>query len=132
MSMGSVLFDTVPPHDDRRCAVLAGPYHAKVLPLCAPPTQSINALFDTLPTLALGPVLPQAPTVPALAAPAILGLHQPVSSYPACPGAFPAGTQGDILTPSDFSIPYTDLELTTPDVIKIKGVLVAPAAHPEH
>ncbi|KAI9449630.1 alpha/beta-hydrolase [Lactarius psammicola] len=40
------------------------------------------------------------------------------------PSAFPAGARENVPIPTDFSIPYTDLELTTPDDIKIKAFLL--------
>ncbi|KAI0299722.1 Alpha/Beta hydrolase protein [Multifurca ochricompacta] len=40
------------------------------------------------------------------------------------PSAFPAGARENVPVPSDFSIPYTDLELTTRDNIKIKAFLL--------
>jgi len=40
------------------------------------------------------------------------------------PSAFPAGARENVPVPSDFSIPYTDLELTTPDDIKIRAFLL--------
>ncbi|KAH9991654.1 Alpha/Beta hydrolase protein [Russula compacta] len=40
------------------------------------------------------------------------------------PSAFPAGARENVPVPSDFSIPYTDLELTTPDNVKIKTFLL--------
>ncbi|KAH8979922.1 Alpha/Beta hydrolase protein [Lactarius hatsudake] len=40
------------------------------------------------------------------------------------PSAFPAGARENVPVPTDFSIPYTDLELTTPDDVKIKAFLL--------
>ncbi|KAI0288275.1 Alpha/Beta hydrolase protein [Russula brevipes] len=40
------------------------------------------------------------------------------------PSAFPTGARENVPTPADFSIPYADLELTTPDNIKIKAYLL--------
>jgi len=40
------------------------------------------------------------------------------------PSAFPPGARENVPVPSDFSIPYTDLELTTPDNVKIKTFLL--------
>ncbi|KAF8258140.1 Alpha/Beta hydrolase protein [Lactarius quietus] len=40
------------------------------------------------------------------------------------PSAFPAGARENVPVPTDFSIPYCDLELTTPDNIKIKAFLL--------
>jgi len=40
------------------------------------------------------------------------------------PSAFPPGARENVPAPSDFSIPYTDLELTTPDNVKIKTFLL--------
>jgi len=40
------------------------------------------------------------------------------------PSAFPAGAREDVPVPTDFSIPFTDLELTTPDDVKIKAFLL--------
>ncbi|KAN0124281.1 alpha/beta-hydrolase [Russula decolorans] len=40
------------------------------------------------------------------------------------PSAFPAGARENVPVPSDFSIPYTDLELTTPDNVKIRAFLL--------
>jgi len=40
------------------------------------------------------------------------------------PSAFPAGARDEVPVPSQFSIPYTDLELTTPDNVKIKTFLL--------
>ncbi|KAI0253116.1 Alpha/Beta hydrolase protein [Lactifluus subvellereus] len=40
------------------------------------------------------------------------------------PSAFPAGARESVPVPTDFSIPYTDLELTTPDNVRIKAFLL--------
>ncbi|KAF8495192.1 alpha/beta-hydrolase [Russula emetica] len=40
------------------------------------------------------------------------------------PSAFPAGARENVPVPSDFSIPFTDLELTTPDNVKIRAFLL--------
>ncbi|KAF8460553.1 Alpha/Beta hydrolase protein [Russula ochroleuca] len=40
------------------------------------------------------------------------------------PSAFPAGARENVPVPSDFSVPYTDLELTTPDNVKIRAFLL--------
>ncbi|KAI0260533.1 Alpha/Beta hydrolase protein [Gloeopeniophorella convolvens] len=40
------------------------------------------------------------------------------------PSAFPAGARENVPVPSDFSIPYTDLALTTPDGVKIRAFLL--------
>jgi hypothetical protein len=40
------------------------------------------------------------------------------------PSAFPAGARENVPVPTDFSIPYTDVELTTPDDVKIKAFLL--------
>ncbi|KAH9987854.1 Alpha/Beta hydrolase protein [Russula vinacea] len=40
------------------------------------------------------------------------------------PSAFPAGARENVPVPTDFSIPYTDLELTTPDNVKIRTFLL--------
>ncbi|KAI9511255.1 alpha/beta-hydrolase [Russula earlei] len=40
------------------------------------------------------------------------------------PSAFPAGARENVPVPSDYSIPYTDLELTTPDDVKIRAFLL--------
>ncbi|KAH9049247.1 alpha/beta-hydrolase [Lactarius deliciosus] len=40
------------------------------------------------------------------------------------PSAFPAGARENVPVPTDFSIPYIDLELTTPDDVKIKAFLL--------
>ncbi|KAI0264528.1 hypothetical protein BGY98DRAFT_1041011 [Russula aff. rugulosa BPL654] len=40
------------------------------------------------------------------------------------PSAFPAGARENVPVPSDFSIPYTGLELTTPDNVKIRAFLL--------
>ncbi|KAI0055297.1 alpha/beta-hydrolase [Artomyces pyxidatus] len=40
------------------------------------------------------------------------------------PSAFPPGSRENVPVPTDFSLPYSDLELTTPDNVKLKSYLL--------
>ncbi|ETW75299.1 Alpha/beta hydrolase [Heterobasidion irregulare TC 32-1] len=53
-----------------------------------------------------------------------MGLLYYGQNYLIYPSAFPPGSRDEVPTPAEFSLPYTDLELTTSDGVKLKCYLL--------
>lgn len=58
-----------------------------------------------------------------------MGLLYYGQNYLIYPSAFPPGSRDEVPTPAEFSLPYTDLELTTSDGVKLKCYLLL--QHPD-